>query len=101
MSKSRLYIPENSLALFCRKWKIEELSLFGSTLTDEFGPDSDVDVLIDFGGDADWSLYDWLEMKGELEALFGRRVDLVAREELRNPFRRYAVLSSREVIYAS
>jgi predicted nucleotidyltransferase len=97
----KLHIPEKSLAQFCRKWKVRELALFGSALTDDFGPESDVDLLVDFADDADLSLYDWLEMRGELEALFGRQVDLVSQEDLRNPFRRHSVLTSKEILYAT
>lgn len=101
MSKIAVSLPRESIAGFCRKWKIRELALCGSVLRDDFGPDSDVDVLVDFADDADWSLYDWVDMIAELEALFGRKVDLVAMEGLRNPFRRQTILSTREIIYAA
>lgn len=77
------------------------MSLFGSVLTDRFADDSDIDVLISFAPDADWSLLDLVEMQEELRALFHRDVDLVEREGLRNPIRRKAILSSRQVIYAA
>ena len=86
---------------FCGRWKIHELALFGSILTDEFTDDSDVDILVTFTSDASWSLLDWADMTDELEAIFGRPVDLVEKEGLRNPFRRKAILSSAEVVYAA
>lgn len=101
MSQAAVEIPKSAIEAFCQKWKIGEFSLFGSILREDFGPDSDVDVLIEFSVEADWSLYEWVEMKEELERLFGRKVDLVAKEGLRNPFRRKAILSSREVLYAA
>lgn len=76
-----------------------ELSLFGSVLRDDFGPDSDIDVLVSFAPDAQWSLLDLVEMQEGLEKIFGREVDLVEREGLRNPFRRRAILNQRKVIY--
>ncbi|MGH7128667.1 MAG: nucleotidyltransferase family protein, partial [Planctomycetaceae bacterium] len=94
-------LPHHEIAAFCRKWKIAEFSLFGSVLREDFGPHSDIDVLIEFSKDAEWSLYDWIEMIDELQALFGRDVDLVERSGLRNPFRRQEILSTREVIYAA
>lgn len=86
---------------FCRRWKIAELSLFGSVLRDDFGPDCDIDVLISFEPDILWSLYDWMDMIEELQEILGREVDLVEKSGLRNPFRRHAILSTRQVIYAA
>ena len=89
------------IAAFCRKWKIVELSLFGSILRGDFSPMSDVDILVDLAPDAPWSLYEWTEMIDELRDLFGREVDLVEKSGLRNPFRRQEILSNREVLYAA
>ena len=50
---------------------------------------------------APWSLFDLVTMQDELQRIFGRPVDLVEREGLRNPFRKRSILNSREVIYAS
>jgi len=96
--KPRFRIPRRELLDFCYRWKVAELSLFGSVLRDDFGPDSDIDVLVSFAPDAQWSLLDLVEMQEELEKIFGREVDLVEREGLRNPFRRRAILSQREII---
>jgi len=96
-----LQIPNDKIADFCRRWKVTELALFGSALRDDFGPDSDIDVLISFTDDAHWSLFDWVEMMDELKTIFGRKVDLVEKKALRNPFRRHGILPSREIIYAA
>ena len=101
MSHSKFELPEDQIATFCRKWKIAEFSLFGSVLSDRFRPDSDVDVLVTFEDQARWSLYDWVDMIDELELLFHRKVDLVDKEGLRNPFRRHNILNSRMLIYAA
>lgn len=98
---SLIDIPRHRIADLCCRWKIEELSLFGSALRDDFRPDSDVDVLVVFSRDAPWSLFDLLDLESELENLVGRKVDLVEKAALRNPFRRQAILSSRKVIYAA
>ncbi|HEV7426553.1 MAG TPA: nucleotidyltransferase domain-containing protein [Thermoanaerobaculia bacterium] len=82
---------------FCRRWRITDFSLFGSVVRDDFGPNSDVDVLVTFAPDAPWTLSIWLEMQRELEALFQRRVDLIERaavENSDNRFRKRAILSS-------
>jgi len=94
-------IPKDRIAEFCRKWMITELSLFGSVLREDFGPDSDVDVLVSLADDAPWSLFEWVDMIDELKALFGCSVDLVEKSGLRNPFRRHEILTHRQVIYAS
>ena len=90
-----------ALEAFCRKWKVTELSLFGSVLRADFNPDSDVDVLVTFADDAPWTLLDIVEMIEELRGIFGRDVDLVEKEAIRNPFRRHAILNSYEVVYAA
>jgi len=94
-------ISESQLAELCQKWKVTELSLFGSILRDDFGPDSDIDVLVVFQTDAPWSMWNLMDMKAELEALFDRPVDLVEKEALRNPWRKRRILSTYEVVYAA
>ncbi|MDX9975262.1 MAG: nucleotidyltransferase domain-containing protein [FCB group bacterium] len=51
-------ISEDRLAEFCREWKVKGLALFGSILCEDFGPDSDIDVLVTFQPEAAWSLWD-------------------------------------------
>jgi predicted nucleotidyltransferase len=88
---------------FCRRWKIRELSVFGSILRDDFRPDSDVDFLVDFDEDAEWDLFDHFDMEEELAEVVGRRVDLVARaviEQSRNRLRKREILSTAEPIIA-
>ena len=94
-------IDRKRIGAFCRKWKIKELSIFGSALREDFRPDSDIDVLVVFEEDAAWDVWDHLHAEEELKELLGRAVDLVAESAIRNPFRRERILSSREVIYES
>jgi predicted nucleotidyltransferase len=68
---------------------------------DDFGPESDVDVLVSFDDDAPWSLWDLTSIQYELSALSGRHVDLVEQAGLRNPFRRERIRSTRNVIYST
>ncbi len=100
----KITLPKEKISEFCLKWKIAEFALFGSVLRDDFGPASDVDVLVSFTADARWSLLDHVEMQDELKAIFGRKVDLVSRrgiERSRNPIRRKDILESAEVVYAA
>ena len=97
---AQIEIPDESIADFCRRHRIRELALFGSVLRTDFGPDSDIDVLVEFepGGDEGLTLLDLAGMEIELSGLIGRRVDFVLRDELK-PFVRDNVLSSAQVIY--
>lgn len=97
----KLPIDSDRIADFCRRWRIQELALFGSVLRNDFRPDSDVDVLVTFEPDAPWTLWDLSRMRFELEDLFGRKVDLVEKKALRNPFRRSAILADQQVVYAA
>ena len=95
-------IDHQAVADFCRKWQIRELSLFGSVLRpEEFRDDSDVDVMITFDDEARWTLFDFVEMQDELTELFGRRVDLLSKRALKNPYRRQSILSTAQVLYAA
>lgn len=91
--------PRDLILSFCRRWRISEFALFGSVLRPDFGPDSDIDILIDFEPGVLHGIDEWIAMRDELEALFGRRVDLVSRASLRNPFRRHEILRTRKVLY--
>jgi len=86
---------------FCKKWRVKEFSVFGSFLRDDFNENSDVDVLLTFFQKAHHSLFDLLEMQEELKTIFGRKVDLVEKDGLRNPIRRKFILKNREVVYAA
>ena len=98
-----LPIPNAQLAAFCQRWQIEELSLFGSILDDQFNDESDVDVLVTFAPDVAYSFRHFIAMQDELEEIFGRRVDLVERsavERSENYIRRRSILESKRQVYA-
>lgn len=101
MSKPRVSVPHQPLADFCGRWKVTELSFFGSVMRDDFGPDSDVDVLVTFDPNADWSLFDLVTMQDELAVILGRNVDLLEEAALRNPYCRSTILQSKHVLYAA
>ena len=100
----RAALPLDNLAEFCKRWKVKELSLFGSATRDDFGPDSDIDLLYTFEPNHGWSLLDVVRMERELTSLLGRRVDLVSRqgiEDSRNWLRRREILSTARRLYAA
>ena len=101
-----VYIEERraAIAAFCEKWAVVELSVFGSVLRSDFGPDSDVDVLVRFDPAARPGLTEWMEMERELVEILGRDVDLISRQAVEwsdNYIRRKAILGSAQVIYAA
>lgn len=70
---SRVHLPLDALDSFCRKWRVQELALFGSVLREDFSPESDVDVLVTFDQEAPWSLWEVLAMRGELNRCWAVR----------------------------
>ena len=95
---------QGQLAQFCRRWRVRELALFGSALRDDFGPDSDVDLLVTFSPQAAWSLLDHVRMQTELSELLGYPVDLVSRRAIErspNPIRKREILSTARTVYAA
>ncbi len=98
---AQVHLDKDALAAFCCKWRVRELSLFGSALRDDFGPESDLDFLVSFEPEAGWDLWDLVTMREDLISIVRRDVDMVVKEALRNPYRRKEILSNREVIHAA
>ncbi len=101
MAKRQVQLPDERIVDFCRCWRIVELALFGSVLREDFGPDSDIDVLVTFEREARHTLLDLARIQDKLKGLFEREVDLVEKSALRNPFRRLAILRDLDVVYAA
>ncbi len=83
----RIDIPKDEIARFWRRNRIHRLSLFGSVLRDDFGPDSDVDVLVEFESDAKVDYFDLHDMEEQLSSLLGQKVDLSTVNSLSKYFR--------------
>ena len=95
-------IPFDKIVLFCSKWLVCELSLFGSVLRDDFDATSDIDVLVSFSEDAHPTLFTLARMRNELIQIFGREVDLLTKrgmEMSRNYIRKKTILDSARTIY--
>ena len=84
-----------------RRWNLTRIELFGSWARGDSRPDSDVDLLLTFARDARWTLFDLVNLKEELEAIIGRRVDLIENGSVNNPFLLKSILANREVLYAA
>ena len=100
MPEPRIDIRKSQITAFCRRHQVRRLSVFGSVLGENFGPDSDVDVLVEFEPEAQVGFMALSRMQRELSVLMGRPVDLVPREGLK-PIIREEVLSSAEELYAA
>ncbi len=102
MLNQNITIPQDQIAVFCRKHHIHKLSLFGSVLRDDFRPDSDIDVLVEFEPEYQPNLRRLLSMERELKTIFGREVDLGDWQSVvedANYLRRNYILNSSRVIY--
>lgn len=95
---SHIELPARGLADFCKRNHIRKLALFGSVLSDRFGPNSDIYVLVEFEPDAIVGLLAMARMERELSAIFGRKVDLRTPDDLSRYFR-HEVLARAEVQY--
>jgi predicted nucleotidyltransferase len=100
MSTPVIAVPHDEIAAFCRKHSIRRLSLFGSVLRPDFGPSSDVDVLVEFEPGHRIGLVGLAGLQRELGAIIGRTVDLRTPNDL-SPHFRDAVLKSALLQYAA
>jgi len=95
-----LLIPKDKITTFCSRNHIRKLAIFGSVLRDDFRPDSDIDVLVEFEPDAAIGFFELYDIEQELSALFGgRKVDINTPQCLSKYFRD-KVLAEAEVQYA-
>lgn len=99
-SKKRIHISQDRLAEFCHRNHIVKLSLFGSVLREDFGPDSDIDVLVEFEPGHTPGFFKLADMEDELFILFGRKVDLRTPRDLSRYFRD-KVVKEAEVQYSA
>ena len=101
---SHVKVDQQKLAGFCRLHNIQKLWLFGSVLREDFRPDSDVDILVEFAPGTRLSLLAFVRVQRELAELLGCEVDLVQRKSVegsRNYIRRRNILSSAEPLYVA
>ncbi|MDR2716983.1 MAG: nucleotidyltransferase domain-containing protein [Treponema sp.] len=101
MRKNGIFPDYNDIVLLCKKYGINELSIFGSSIRDDFTQNSDVDILVSFGKTLEITLFDIMDLEKEFSQVFKRDVDIVEKESLKNPIRKNRILSTREIIYAA
>ena len=94
-----LAVDLDVIRAFAEKHCLQEFSIFGSALRDDFRPDSDVDVLFEVLDNSTMSIEKYLDMQDELSAMFGHQAHLTQRHLVTNPFRRHAILTTRKKLY--
>ena len=95
----QLTVDMDAIQAFAEKHCLSEFSIFGSALRDDFRADSDVDVLFELAAPKTLDIDQYFAMQDELTRMFGRRIDLVQRSAVTNPFRRYEILTTRQKLY--
>ncbi|MDR2719069.1 MAG: nucleotidyltransferase domain-containing protein [Treponema sp.] len=101
MQKNGIFLDYNDIVILCKKYGVNELSIFGSSIRDDFTQNSDVDILVSFGKTSEITLFDIMDLEKEFSQVFKRNVDIVEKESLKNPIRKNRILSTREIIYAA
>jgi predicted nucleotidyltransferase len=93
-----LTLPREQIRIFCKRHHIRRMWFFGSVLREDFGPESDIDVLVEFEAGARVTLFDMVDMQDELAALLGRDIDLATPDGL-NKHIQADVLAHAQVVY--
>lgn len=101
-SMKRISMNKDGLTEYCLKNGIKKLALFGSVLRNDFGPESDIDILVEFEPGHVPDLFTFVRMQDEMSAFFSnRRIDLVTYKALRGENRKAEILKTAEVFYES
>jgi predicted nucleotidyltransferase len=101
LQKNGVFLNYDDVIRLCKKYFIIELSVFGSSIRDDFTQYSDVDILVSFEKNSKITLFDIMELEKEFSRLLDREVNIVEKESLKNPIRKNKILSTREIIYAA
>ncbi|MCL1927309.1 MAG: nucleotidyltransferase domain-containing protein [Treponema sp.] len=101
LRKNGIFFRIDDIVSVCKKYQIIELSVFGSSIRDDFTQKSDVDILVSFDQNSKINLFDIMELEKEFSMTLNREVDVVEKESLKNPIRKNKILSTREIIYAA
>jgi predicted nucleotidyltransferase len=101
LHKNGIFLNYNEVVQLCKKYSIEELSIFGSSIRSDFSQNSDIDILVSFNKKSEITLFDIMDLEKEFSELLKREVDIVEKESLKNPIRKNRILSTREIIYAA
>ena len=92
-------LTHKDLEYIISKYNVKEISVFGSSIRNDFTSESDVDFLIDFRNSEEISLFDILDIQNYLQNITKRNVDIVEPAGLVNPYRKEAIMNSKEPLY--
>jgi len=101
MQLPKININEADLYEILKGYAVEELYLFGSILREDFTTESDVDILISFKKNSNYSLFDLMDLQEKLEQYFNKKVDLIDNDGIKNPYRRKEILFTARRIYVN
>jgi predicted nucleotidyltransferase len=101
MRLPKIQIDEDIVISLAKKYGIRKISLFGSALRADFNRESDLDFLVEFEKERSYSLFDLFSIREDFSRALGRKVDLVEKAGLRNPYRKKAIIDSARLIYAA
>jgi predicted nucleotidyltransferase len=104
MTENIIKINSEKISEICQRYKISELAIFGSVLRGDYNNESDIDLLVEFIPNSGITLFNLVDIKEEFEKLFGREVDIVSKNAIKNSknyIRKKAILDNYKVIYIS
>lgn len=101
MKLPKYELNEKELIELAKQFKVKQLYLFGSVLREDFNAQSDIDIMVVFDSDTEFSYFDLYDFKEKLQQLFNRKIDLIEKDGLVNPIRRSEILSTARLIYAA
>ena len=102
LEKNGIHFSFEELVELCEKYYLSELSIFGSSLRDDFNGESDIDILVSWKNYQKFNKpWDFINIEEDFKVLFNRKVDIVEKEALSNPIRRQDILAQSEILYAN
>ena len=101
LANNGIYLTHKDLEYIISKYNIKEISVFGSSIRNDFTSQSDVDFLIEFRNSEKISLFDILDIQDYLQNITKRNIDIVEPASLANPYRREAIMNSKEPLYVA
>ena len=101
LQRNGVFLEYSDVVHLCKKYSINELSIFGSSIREDFSKNSDIDILVSFNKGSEITLFDIMDLEKEFSELLKREVDIVEKEALKNPIRKNKILSTMEIVYAN
>jgi uncharacterized protein len=101
MNVGNFSIEDNLFYSLIKKYSLSEVALFGSVIREDYSDNSDIDILISFTANSKKSLFDIINLKYDFECILNRKVDVIEKSALKNPFRKNEILKTARVIYAA